>query len=75
MLEVDSCAFLYEVKNGTKYRRLSGYMNDAPDGTRCRDCGMLRKEGNAHHPDCDAEACPACHMQALGCDCEPGPLS
>jgi hypothetical protein len=33
----------------------------------CRDCGTPL--GGVHHPGCCMERCPACHGQALGCDC------
>jgi len=33
----------------------------------CPDCGVL--PGQYHVPSCDQEWCPACHFQALGCDC------
>jgi hypothetical protein len=26
--------------------------------------------GQYHHCNCDAETCPACHGQLIGCDCE-----
>jgi hypothetical protein len=34
----------------------------------CRDCGTPL--GGFHHPGCCLERCPACHGQAIGCDCE-----
>ena len=33
----------------------------------CRDCGTPL--GGIHHPGCCMERCPACHGQAIGCDC------
>jgi hypothetical protein len=33
----------------------------------CRDCGTPM--GGVHHPGCCMERCPACHGQAIGCDC------
>ena len=33
----------------------------------CRDCGTPL--GGVHHPGCCMERCPACHGQAIGCDC------
>ncbi len=33
----------------------------------CHDCAVLR--GQYHVPGCDAEECPRCHGQAIGCDC------
>ena len=39
-----------------------------PDhGALCHDCGAA--VGEYHVPGCDAEECPGCHGQALGCDC------
>ena len=37
----------------------------------CHDCGT--PPGGVHHPGCDAERCPACHGQALSCDCNDDP--
>jgi hypothetical protein len=33
----------------------------------CHDCAVLR--GQFHVPGCDAEECPCCHWQAIGCPC------
>ena len=33
----------------------------------CRDCGTPL--GGVHHPGCCMERCPACHGQAIGCEC------
>ena len=34
----------------------------------CHDCGVIK--GQYHVPFvCDAERCPACDGQAIGCDC------
>lgn len=33
----------------------------------CGDCGA--KKGHYHHPSCDMEECPVCHLQLIGCDC------
>jgi hypothetical protein len=33
----------------------------------CRDCGTPL--GGVHHPGCCIERCPACHGQAIGCEC------
>lgn len=38
------------------------------EGERCHDCGALK--GHYHHWGCDAERCPACYGQLIGCDCE-----
>jgi hypothetical protein len=37
-----------------------------PD-SRCHDCGV--KVGGYHHPGCDDEECPNCHMQLISCGC------
>ena len=34
----------------------------------CHDCGVIK--GEFHVPSCDAERCPACGGQAIGCDCD-----
>jgi hypothetical protein len=36
----------------------------------CHDCAVLR--GQYHVPGCDAEECPRCRGQAIGCDCPHG---
>lgn len=33
---------------------------------RCPDCNVA--PGGLHHPGCDTEECPTCHLQALGCE-------
>jgi hypothetical protein len=33
----------------------------------CGDCGT--PVGGFHHPGCDMEACPGCHMQRISCGC------
>ena len=38
------------------------------EGERCHDCGAL--VGHYHHWGCDAERCPACHEQLIGCACD-----
>lgn len=37
----------------------------------CRDCAVFR--GELHVPGCDAEECPACGGQAIGCGCSDPP--
>lgn len=39
-----------------------------PDVRPCHDCGVIK--GELHVPSCDAERCPVCDGQAIGCDCE-----
>jgi hypothetical protein len=38
----------------------------------CRDCGTPL--GGVHHPGCCMERCPACHGQAIGCECVSEPF-
>lgn len=33
----------------------------------CPDCAV--RIGGLHHPGCDQEECPGCHLQAIGDDC------
>ncbi len=33
----------------------------------CHDCNA--PVGGFHHPGCDVEECPRCHLQAIGCGC------
>jgi hypothetical protein len=37
------------------------------DKISCHDCRVI--EGEFHVVGCDMEECPACHTQALSCDC------
>lgn len=34
---------------------------------RCHDCNV--EPDKLHHPGCDAERCPRCEGQAIGCGC------
>lgn len=43
----------------------NGGMREA--GDRCPDCSCLI--GRHHHPGCDIEECPQCHLQLIGCGC------
>ena len=40
---------------------------DMDEGDICHDCNAAF--GHYHHYGCDAEACPSCHGQLIGCDC------
>lgn len=42
---------------------------DPPIG-RCHDCGAM--PGKFHHPGCDWEECPNCHLQMISCGGECG---
>ena len=72
MSETDSCMIRVIIFEGREYKRLAGFMGSEPDGKRCRDCAILKIEGNAHHDRCDAEMCPICRRQMIGCECEWG---
>jgi hypothetical protein len=37
------------------------------DQRPCDDCAVVK--GQLHVPGCDAERCPVCGGQAIGCDC------
>lgn len=54
-----------QFKDGTILPQSTEHMGE-PSG-RCHDCGI--KHGGFHHPGCDAERCPKCHSQIIGCDC------
>ena len=57
----------YEIA-GVAYRRIpyGDEVRPWPPGP-CHDCAVLR--GQYHVPGCDADECPRCHGQAIGCDC------
>lgn len=38
------------------------------DRKPCHDCAVVK--GQLHVVGCDAERCPTCGGQAIGCDCE-----
>jgi hypothetical protein len=73
MLVANGCVPSVVVCGGKTYQRIkvggSGdFFEDAPEGTRCGDCGA--KVGYYHHPGCDCERCPVCEGQLLSCDCD-----
>lgn len=43
------------------------FLRAHPAPPRCSDCNTML--GKPHHPGCDQEECPKCHMQSLGCPC------
>ena len=56
---------------GESYRRIAyGEEIDDWDSDNfpCADCGVTK--GQFHLANCDAEKCPKCQEQALGCLCE-----
>ncbi|MFR1537614.1 MAG: recombinase family protein [Blautia massiliensis (ex Durand et al. 2017)] len=71
MLEADGCTKTYFTLNGKQYPRIRvGDKYDFEPGTtsRCHDCAA--KPGEYHHSGCDAERCPVCHEQLIGCECD-----
>ncbi len=54
-----------EFPDGTRIPSSTEHFGE-PDG-RCGDCGIAH--GGHHHPGCDAERCPKCGGQLIGCDC------
>lgn len=53
-------------KHARKVHTLGNVYNEYD---RCGDCGILCKEGNLHHWDCDLEECPKCGGQLITCGC------
>jgi hypothetical protein len=56
-----------ELYEPIRWGREAGYRRDLPP-VRCHDCGVW--PGGVHHHGCDCEECPACHGQAISCDCD-----
>lgn len=57
----------YEIV-GKVYARIPFTAYDwAPEIVDCNDCGI--HVGSLHHPCCDLEECPHCHLQAIVCGC------
>lgn len=65
MLTAKSCTFTMIEIDGKLYHRSTEHF-DEPNG-RCNDCGV--EHGQVHHFGCDAERCPRCGGQMIGCDC------
>ena len=68
-----SCSFKYLIdSDGKFYKRIkAGDDGDFAEGEEdcdCHDCAV--KVGGYHHFGCDAERCPKCGMQLLGCECD-----
>lgn len=73
MLSAAGCDVAEVFVNGKKYERIRcgdehDFDPNMKEGERCHDCGALK--GHYHHWGCDAERCPACYGQLIGCDCE-----
>lgn len=73
MITADGCGIGEVIINGEVYERIKhNAENDVNfsigKGDRCHDCGATF--GNNHHWGCDAEICPACGLQLIGCECE-----
>ena len=59
--------------NGTKFERIKAgdnedFIPDMEENEYCHDCNV--GIGQYHHFGCDAERCPSCGEQLIGCDCE-----
>ena len=73
MAPKNGCLFSRIQINGKTYTRVKhGDAGDFGEGITdkdfvCHDCNA--GIGQYHHMGCDAERCPKCHMQLLGCDC------
>ncbi|HEU4559793.1 MAG TPA: hypothetical protein VFS20_18220 [Longimicrobium sp.] len=39
----------------------------SPPEDICGDCNV--SAGQHHHPGCDIEECPKCHLRLIGCGC------
>ena len=63
-LKVDGCRVGVVFIEGDKFPRIPFF---GDPGERCYDCNTLT--GHYHHWGCDAETCPSCGGQLIGCDC------
>ena len=71
MLEAATCAAREPLQIGGRQYQPIAYGSERyfPPGleARCHDCGVA--PGGFHHFGCDAEQCPRCGGQLIGCDC------
>ena len=63
-LKADGCRVGVVFIEGDKFPRIPFF---GDPGERCYDCNTLT--GHYHHWGCDAETCPSCGGQLIGCDC------
>lgn len=64
-MKSDGCRVAVIYIENEKYTRIPFFGNA---GERCHDCNAL--SGHYHHWGCDAEVCPMCGGQLIGCECE-----
>ena len=60
-------AVAWGVEVGAPWEEFLAAVVEQTTNTPCHDCAVGR--GDWHHPGCDVEECPRCHLQALSCDC------
>lgn len=69
MLKADGCTCSEIEIKGIRFRRIRlGDEEFSMGDNCCHDCGA--RVGHYHHHGCDAEECPACGGQLMGCTCE-----
>ena len=73
MLTAKGCNIQTVHIGGKAYKRIRcgdprDFGADLGNGERCHDCGAM--VGGIHHWGCDAERCPVCGGQMIGCECE-----
>ena len=66
------CTVSYLIIDGKKYDRIKtgddlDFDPDMDEDDICHDC--FAGFGRYHHYGCDAEQCPSCHNQLIGCGC------
>ena len=68
----NGCLYTHLIIDGKRHKRIKAgdpldFIPDMSKDETCHDCNV--GVGQYHHSNCDAERCPDCHMQLLGCDC------